>query len=68
MPKPIDGPREMPFSQIIKIRRSQIAKRRPYQLATANVPETIQTERAQLDGLLAQLSAEQMCQTALENQ
>src|SRR6266567_4061798 len=34
----------------------------------AKVLETIQTERAQLDGLLAQLSAEQMCQTALENQ
>jgi hypothetical protein len=34
----------------------------------AKVLETIQTERARLDGLLAQLSAEQMCQAALENQ
>lgn len=34
----------------------------------ANVLETMQAERAKLDGLLATLSAEQMCQTALEHE
>lgn len=34
----------------------------------ANVLETIQAERAKLDGLLATLSAEQMCQTALDHE
>ena len=34
----------------------------------ANVLEKMQAERAKLDGLLATLSAEQMCQTTLENE
>ncbi len=34
----------------------------------ANLLDTMQTERAKLDGLLATLSAEQICQTALENE
>ncbi|MDQ6643973.1 MAG: ClbS/DfsB family four-helix bundle protein [Chloroflexota bacterium] len=34
----------------------------------ANVLETMQAERAKLDGLLATLSTEQMCQIALEHE